>query len=122
VSGHLVWSARTPRALPGRRSPLAVMLARAEPRHATASNRPGSCGVRVARDDGWAAAVANDDTLIDRDALSKMADRLAASNESPVKNRDYPGLRCQARWSDGARMYRSTRSKSLSQASNRRKL
>jgi hypothetical protein len=53
-----------------------------------ASNRPDSYGVPVARNDGWAVAVANDDTLVDRDALCKMADRLAASNESPVKNQD----------------------------------
>jgi CubicO group peptidase (beta-lactamase class C family) len=32
--------------------------------------------------DGW--AVANDDTLIDREALCKMADRLAASNDVNV--------------------------------------
>jgi CubicO group peptidase (beta-lactamase class C family) len=40
---------------------------------------PGGCGVPVARDDGWPAASVNEDKLIDRDALCRMADRLAAS-------------------------------------------
>src|SRR5437870_6906363 len=41
------------------------------------------CGVPVARDDGWAVA-SPDDTLIDREALCKMADRLAASSDVNV--------------------------------------
>jgi CubicO group peptidase (beta-lactamase class C family) len=36
------------------------------------------CGVPLARDDGWAVASVSDDKPIDRDALCKMADRLAA--------------------------------------------
>src|SRR5947208_15280715 len=40
---------------------------------------PDSCGVPVARDDGWPVASANEDKLIDRDALCRMADRLEAS-------------------------------------------
>ena len=35
------------------------------------------CGVPVARDDGWPVATVNDGKLIDRDALCRMADRLA---------------------------------------------
>ncbi len=38
------------------------------------------CGVPVARDDGWPVASANDDMLIDRSALCRMADRLVASS------------------------------------------
>ncbi len=38
------------------------------------------CGVPVARDDGWPVASINDDKLVDRDALCKMADRLVASS------------------------------------------
>ena len=41
---------------------------------------PDGCGVPVARDDGWPVASANDDKLIDRDALCRMADRLVASS------------------------------------------
>ena len=37
------------------------------------------CGVPVARDDGWPVAFADEDKLIDRDALCRMADRLEAS-------------------------------------------
>jgi CubicO group peptidase (beta-lactamase class C family) len=48
-----------------------------------ATDQPDSCGVPVALDDGW-PAIANDDTLIDRDALCKMADRLAASSDANV--------------------------------------
>jgi CubicO group peptidase (beta-lactamase class C family) len=40
---------------------------------------PDGCGVPVARDDGWLVAFANEDKLVDRDALCRMADRLAAS-------------------------------------------
>ena len=41
---------------------------------------PDGCGVPVARDDGWPVASANEDKLIDRGALCRMADRLAASD------------------------------------------
>jgi CubicO group peptidase (beta-lactamase class C family) len=41
---------------------------------------PGRCGVPVARDDGWPVAAVSEDKLIDRDALCRMTDRLAASN------------------------------------------
>jgi CubicO group peptidase (beta-lactamase class C family) len=41
---------------------------------------PDSCGVPVARDDGWPVASASDDKLVDRDALCRMADRLVASS------------------------------------------
>src|SRR5262249_38396888 len=40
---------------------------------------PESCGVPVARDDGWPVASVNEDKLVDRGALCRMADRLAAS-------------------------------------------
>ena len=40
---------------------------------------PDGCGVPVARDDGWPVASVNEDKLVDRDALCRMADRLAAS-------------------------------------------
>jgi CubicO group peptidase (beta-lactamase class C family) len=40
---------------------------------------PDGCGIPVARDDGWPVASANDDRLIDRDALCRMADRLVVS-------------------------------------------
>jgi CubicO group peptidase (beta-lactamase class C family) len=48
------------------------------------TDSPDSCGVPVARDDGWPVASADDDTLIDRGALCKMADRLAASSDVNV--------------------------------------
>jgi CubicO group peptidase (beta-lactamase class C family) len=41
---------------------------------------PGDCGNPVARDDGWPIASINDDKLVDRDALCRMADRLVASS------------------------------------------
>jgi CubicO group peptidase (beta-lactamase class C family) len=41
---------------------------------------PDGCGVPVARDDGWPVASINDDKLIDRAALCRMADRLTASD------------------------------------------
>lgn len=44
---------------------------------------PNGRGVPVARDDGWPVASAND-TLIDHDALRKMADRLATSSDANV--------------------------------------
>jgi CubicO group peptidase (beta-lactamase class C family) len=42
------------------------------------------CGVPVARDDGWPVASINEDKLIDRAALCRMADRLAASSDANV--------------------------------------
>jgi len=41
---------------------------------------PDSCGVAVARDDGWPVASVNDDKIVDRDALCRTADRLVASS------------------------------------------
>jgi hypothetical protein len=42
---------------------------------------PGDCDIPVvARDDGWPIASVNDDKLIDRDELCRMADRLVASS------------------------------------------
>src|SRR6516165_1959746 len=38
---------------------------------------PNGCGLPVSRDDGWPVASVNDDKLIDRDALCRMADRLS---------------------------------------------
>jgi CubicO group peptidase (beta-lactamase class C family) len=40
---------------------------------------PEGCAVPLVRDDGWPVASANEDKIIDRDALCGMADRLAAS-------------------------------------------
>ena len=40
---------------------------------------PDGCGLPVARDDGWPVASINDDKLIDRDALCRMADRLSST-------------------------------------------
>jgi CubicO group peptidase (beta-lactamase class C family) len=45
---------------------------------------PDGCGVPVARDDGWPVASINEDKLIDRAALCRMADRLAASSDANV--------------------------------------
>jgi CubicO group peptidase (beta-lactamase class C family) len=45
---------------------------------------PDGCGVPVARDDGWPVASVNEDKLIDRSALCRMADRLAASSTANV--------------------------------------
>jgi CubicO group peptidase (beta-lactamase class C family) len=41
---------------------------------------PDGCGIPVARDDGWPVASVNEDKLVDRVALCRMADRLAASS------------------------------------------
>lgn len=41
---------------------------------------PDGCGIPVTRDDGWRVASVDDDKLVDRDALCRMADRLAASS------------------------------------------
>jgi len=40
---------------------------------------PDNCGIPVARDDGWLVASGNEDKLVDREALCRMADRLVAS-------------------------------------------
>ena len=40
---------------------------------------PDGCGIPLARDDGWPVASVNEDNLIDRAALCRMADRLASS-------------------------------------------
>src|SRR5471030_721595 len=52
-------------------APLTALPAYADP--------PDGCGVPVARDDGWSVASTDEDKLIDRDALCRMADRLEAS-------------------------------------------
>jgi len=41
---------------------------------------PDACGLPAARNDGWPVASVNAEKLISRDALCKMADRLAASS------------------------------------------
>ena len=48
------------------------------------ADSPDGCGVPVARDDGWRVASVNGDKLIDRGALCRMADRLAASSTANV--------------------------------------
>src|SRR6266852_8733999 len=45
---------------------------------------PDGSGVPLARDDGWPVASVNEDKLIDRGALCRMADRLAASSTANV--------------------------------------
>jgi CubicO group peptidase (beta-lactamase class C family) len=45
---------------------------------------PDGTGVPVARDDGWPVASINEDKLIDRGALCRMADRLAASSDANI--------------------------------------
>jgi CubicO group peptidase (beta-lactamase class C family) len=45
------------------------------------ANSPDGCGIPVARDDGWRVASIDDGRLIDRGALCRMADRLAASSK-----------------------------------------
>jgi CubicO group peptidase (beta-lactamase class C family) len=57
-------------------APLAALPVYADP--------PDGCGVPVARDDGWPVASVNEDKLIDRGALCRMADRLAASSYANV--------------------------------------
>ena len=57
-------------------APLTALPVYAEP--------PDGCGVPVARDDGWPVASVNEDKLIDRGALCRMADRLAASSTANV--------------------------------------
>jgi CubicO group peptidase (beta-lactamase class C family) len=53
-------------------APLTTLPAYADP--------PGDCGIPVTRDDGWPIASVNDDKLVDRDALCRMADQLVASS------------------------------------------
>jgi CubicO group peptidase (beta-lactamase class C family) len=53
-------------------APLTALAVYADP--------PDRCGIPVARDDGWPIASVNEDKLIDRDALCRMGDRLAASS------------------------------------------
>ncbi len=45
---------------------------------------PDGCGVPVARKDGWPVASISDDKLIDRGALCRIADRLAASSDAKI--------------------------------------
>jgi CubicO group peptidase (beta-lactamase class C family) len=45
---------------------------------------PDGCGVPVSRDDGWPVASVDDDRLIDRAALCRMADRLGALSDPNV--------------------------------------
>ncbi len=45
---------------------------------------PDGSGVPVARHDGWPVASINEDKLIDRGALCRMADRLAASSDANI--------------------------------------
>jgi CubicO group peptidase (beta-lactamase class C family) len=45
---------------------------------------PDGCGVPVARDDGWPVASVNEDKLIDRATLCRMADRLAALSDPNI--------------------------------------
>jgi CubicO group peptidase (beta-lactamase class C family) len=42
------------------------------------------CGVATARDDDWPVAAIDEDKLVDRDALCRMADRLAASSDANI--------------------------------------
>jgi len=48
------------------------------------ADQSDGCGVPVARDDGWPVASINEDKLIDRGALCRMADRLAASSDANI--------------------------------------
>lgn len=54
-------------------APLTAFPARASP--------PGTCGVSVARVDGWPGASGAEEGLIDRTALCAMTDRIAASSD-----------------------------------------
>ena len=45
---------------------------------------PDGCGVPLARDDGWPVTSIDEDKLIDRGALCRIADRLAASSDANV--------------------------------------
>jgi len=48
------------------------------------ADAPDGCGVPVARDDGWHVASLTEDQLIDRAALCRMADRLAALSDPNI--------------------------------------
>lgn len=50
----------------------------------TYADPPGDCGVPAVRDDGWPVASVNEDKRVDRDALCRMADRLAVSGAANV--------------------------------------
>jgi CubicO group peptidase (beta-lactamase class C family) len=71
-----------------RRRQFASLLGGAAPAPLTAlrvyADPPDGCGVPVARDDGWPVAYVNADKLIDRGALCRMGDRLAASSTANV--------------------------------------
>ena len=45
---------------------------------------PEGCGVPIARDDGWSVASVNEDKFIDRSALCRMADQLAAASDANI--------------------------------------
>lgn len=49
------------------------------PLTASRADPPDGCGIPVARDDGWPVASVNENKLVDRDALCRMADQLAAN-------------------------------------------
>jgi CubicO group peptidase (beta-lactamase class C family) len=51
---------------------------------AVCADPPDGCGVPVARDVGWPVASVNEDKLIDRAALCRMADRLAALSDPNI--------------------------------------
>jgi CubicO group peptidase (beta-lactamase class C family) len=51
---------------------------------AVCADPPDGCGVPVARDDGWPVASVNEEKLIDRAALCRMADRLAALSDPNI--------------------------------------
>jgi CubicO group peptidase (beta-lactamase class C family) len=57
--------------LGGAALPLAALPVSADP--------SDGCGVPVARDDGWSTASVNEDKLVDRGALCRMADRLVSN-------------------------------------------
>ena len=44
------------------------------------ADTPDGCGVPIARDDGWPIVSVNEDKLVERPALCRMADQLAASS------------------------------------------
>jgi CubicO group peptidase (beta-lactamase class C family) len=60
----------------GALSPLNALPVYADP--------PDGCGIPVARDDGWPVASVDEDKLIDRAALCRIADRLADSSTTNV--------------------------------------
>ena len=57
-------------------SPLTALPVHADP--------PDGCGLPVAREDGWPVVSINEDKLIERAALCRMADRLAASSDANI--------------------------------------